>query len=196
MLGGKAYWQMACSFLQYVAKNSPRCIAALKPIPVSHVHPTLFLPPELSVYRHLVFDAASTVTFEVGCPCGSRVLKLSGYYMPTESRSHVHVFVGPLRVECQDCHLVSDFFDTRKHGYDGEQDCNTHMIGEGVADDCACPSCGLKRMIIYANFTYSRGDDLPNWMSERPQDFFDGFNLIGKCTGCYQTCEIASFECD
>jgi hypothetical protein len=105
------------------------------------------------------------------------------------------IFAGPLFLECTHCGAVSEFFDSRRHGYDGEQGCNTHFVGEGQPDRFACTRCGVAPLIVRANFHYDGVEDFNGEMRKRPQDFFDGLDIVGMCTGCGSLVEITSFEC-
>jgi hypothetical protein len=184
---------MTHDHIQFVHEHPPRCIANLKPKPVEHAVPTLRLPSLDSVYHN--YDSDNTASFLVSCPCGCPSVYLLGHDVAANARSRDTVYVGPLRLECSVCLLVSEFFDSRKHGYDGEQGVNTHIIGEGEPDRYACPICGVTPMIISANFHYQDFADLATEMRKRAQDFFDGFDVVGQCTQCHSVIEITSCEC-
>ena len=186
---------MDTSFLQYVAGHPPRCIAQVNPKPVCHVHPTLVLPPSLSIYRSGRYSAVDTATFAIGCPCGAPTAMLTGFYALTDSFPPNGVFVGPLGIECLECDRATGFFDSREHGFDGEQGCNTHLIGEGIPDRFTCPSCRLARMSVYANFSYHSIEELDHAKWQHSKDYFSSFDVVGQCAGCSQVMEIASFEC-
>ena len=180
---------MASAHLEYVSQNPPRCVAHLHPIFTQHSKPTLFLSSECSVYRHGGYNVEDIVSFVIGCPCGERAVYLSAYNVKTD------VFVSPLSIECCACGRISEFFDTRKHGYDGEQGVNTHMVGKGNPERFGCPLCGVAPMFLSPNFCYQGIEDLRHDMRERLQDFFSGLDVVGQCTSCNQVVEIASFEC-
>ena len=185
---------MATQHVEHVLRNPPRCVATLKPMPVQAIKPTLALPPHLSVY-HGRNDANVTASFIIGCPCGQRGVFLLGHCETAEDDAQGTIFVGPLGIECPKCGLDCEFFDTRKHGYDGEQGINTHLFGEGRPDRFACPKCGIAPMFVRCNFCYGNTDYSIEEMRRRPQDFFDGFDVVGQCTNCNHVVEIASFEC-
>ena len=185
---------MVSEYIQYVHEHPPRCIAGLNPKPTLHFEPTLRLPPHLTVY-YGQYDVADTVSFVIGCPCGNRAVYLLGYFIETGGRHNDSIFVGPLSLECPKCGLISEFFDTRQHGYDGEQGINTHTIGEGKPDKFACPHCGEAQMIVSPNFCYQGAEDFQGEMQERLQEFFGGFDVVGQCTRCNALVEITSFEC-
>jgi len=118
-----------------------------------------------------------------------------GYYVTTEGRREDTVFVGPLSLECLKCGAVSEFFDTRRHGYDGEQGVNTHIVGEGRPDRFACPRCGESPVIACANFSYQGVEDFRGEMRKRTQDFFNTLDVVAQCMKCNALIEVTSFEC-
>jgi hypothetical protein len=177
--------------IRYVREHPPRCIAALSPKPVDHAVPTLRLPLFDSIYGN--YDHENTASFIVNCPCGCPSVYLLGYHI-TNKKNETGV-VGPLGIECSMCRMVSEVFDTRKHGYDGEQGVNTYHVGEGTPERFICPVCGAVPMIVNANFHYSDFAGLRSDMRTRAQDFFDGFDVVGQCTRCNSVIEITSFEC-
>jgi hypothetical protein len=178
--------------IQYVLEHPPRCIAALRPKPVVLAVPTLRLPRNYSIYQG-TYDHEDIASFVVGCTCGCPSVYLLGYYITDKKK--FSGFVGPLSIECSACSLVSEVFDTRKHGYDGEQGVNTHYVGEGVPTRFNCPICGVVPMIVSTNFAYSDFAKLPSDMRARAQDFFDGFDIVCQCTRCNSVIEVTSFEC-
>jgi hypothetical protein len=182
------------SVIQYVHQHPPRCVIGLRPKPTSHSNPTIRLPSHLSVYGGL-YDSSHIASFLIGCPCGHQSAYLLGYYVNIEPRAEDTIFVGPLSLECPKCRQVTAFFDTRKHGYDGEQGINTHMIGEGNPHRFACPDCGVTPLILCVNFSYQGTEDLKGNMRQRLQDFFEGVDIVGQCTQCTSLIEITSFEC-
>jgi hypothetical protein len=185
---------MSSEQVQHVPRKPPRCITDLNPNPTRHSKPTLLLPPELSVY-HGPYNLADTASFVIGCPCGERAVFLLGYYAETDNHRMDNIFVGPLSIECPKCGVVSEFFDTRKHGYDGEQGVNTHIIGDGNPDRFACPHCGVAPMVLCPNFCYQGVESFRGEMRDRSQDFFGGLDVVGQCTRCNAIVEIAAFEC-
>ena len=163
----------------------------VNPKPVDQAVPTLRLPSLHSIYSN--YDRANTASFVVKCPCGCPSVYLSGYYVTNDREDTV--FVGPLRIECSVCSQVSEFFDSRTHGYDGEQGVNTLIVGKGKPDRSSCPICGIVPMIVSVNFHYSDLEHLGSEMRKRAQDFFDGLDVTGQCTHCDSVIEITSFEC-
>ena len=187
----------AQEFVQHVHQNPPRCISNLRPKPVTSCKPTHRLPLHLSVYHGeyavVPDDVLGTASFLLNCPCGFSSAVLLGYYVSDETEDVG--FVGPLSLDCARCHQITEFFDTRKHGYDGEQGVNTYLIGEGTPDRWACPHCGVISLIVCAKFSYQGVEDFCGEMRQRPQDFFGGFDLLGQCTNCNTVFEITNFEC-
>jgi hypothetical protein len=190
---------MTREYIQYVHQHPPRCIIELMSVPTKHSKPTFRLPPDLSVY-HSGYgeegEESDTASFIIGCSCGHRAVNLLGYYVSSETSRGSVGFVGPLSLECEKCGKLSTFFDSRKHGYDGEQGVNTYIIGEGKSDKFACPRCGPTLLIVCANFTYHGAEDSSELMQKnRTQDFFRGFDVAGQCLKCNGLIEITSFEC-
>jgi hypothetical protein len=160
----------------YVRRHPPRCIRELQPTP---------LPPEKGV------------CFAIGCPCGERSSHPLGYEIWSND---VELFAGPLAIECAACGRVAELFDTRQHGFQGEHGVNSHYTGEGERSRFSCPHCGVVPLFLHAAFSF--GDDWALYENkggpqenERPQDFFDGFTLTGKCRQCGQELIVAGFEC-
>ncbi len=190
--------------IQYVREHPPRCIASLNPKVVEHAIPTLRLPWLDSIY-HENYDWENTVSFMLRCPCGFPSIYLLGYCVNVDNASTETGFVGPLSIECSKCSTIAEIFDTRKHGYDGEQGVNTCIwVNLHVFKPCyrrrgarhyACPICGVTPLIVSANFHYTDFEDLGPEMRKRAQDFFDGFDVVGQCTRCHSVIEITSFEC-
>jgi predicted RNA-binding Zn-ribbon protein involved in translation (DUF1610 family) len=191
---------MPSEFVQYVLQHPPRCISGVNPEPTPHSKPTLKLPRHLSVYHGQYGErdiaGVDTASFVIGCSCGCRAAYLLGYYVISYGRHRDTVFVGPLSLECSKCGAICEFFDTRKHGYDGEQGVNTCIIGKGRPDRFACPRCGEKPVIVRANFSYQGVEEFQGEMRERRQDFFNTFDVVAQCTNCNAQVEVTSFECD
>lgn len=191
---------MPNEFLQYVYQHPPRCISGVNVKPTEHSKPTLRLPSNLSVYHGQYGEGdihgVDTVSFVIGCPCSCRAVHLLGYYATSESRRNDRVFVGPLSLECPKCGVVSNFFDARQHGHDGEQGINTHITGKGKPDRFACPHCGEAPVVVYVNFSYQGGEEFRDEMRERKQDFFNTLDVAVECTKCSDLIEVTSFECD
>lgn len=182
------------AYIQFVHDHPPRCIVGLNPMPTQALKPTLQLPPHLTVY-HGLGGEPNPASFVIGCPCGNRAVNLLGYYVFIDDRKRTRIFVGPLSLECPKCGVTKEFFDTRKHGWDGEQGVNTHITGEGSPDRFACPRCGIQPMIVAAEFFYSEPYDTPSGGQARSQDFFGGIAVLAQCTCCNSLVEVTSFEC-
>jgi hypothetical protein len=185
-------------FIEFVNSHPPRCVVGLNPKPVQATLPTMLLPPSLSVFNgvsaEINSDSCPSPSFVIGCPCGHRSVYILGYDVPIDETDTV-VFVGPLRLECTQCGAVSELFDTRVHGFDGEHGINTHYIGEGAPTRFKCPRCGEVPFIVCAIFSYSGFDELYGKAREKPEDFFDDFTLTGQCGRCNSVVEVTSFEC-
>lgn len=186
---------MVSDIVQYVRQHPPRCIGTLRPEPSSPKRPTVLLPPHLSIYHKLRGEAAS-VSFTIGCSCGNRAVYLLGYYAFIEGRRQDRFFVGPLGLSCPECGAILELFDTREHGYDGEQGINTNIVGNGEPDSYECPQCGATPMILQPTFSYRDVEWPEGPMRERVQDYFDTFDITGTCARCKEVIEITWFECD
>jgi len=191
---------MATEFIKFVHDHPPRCVADLNPKPTAQFEPSIKLPSHLTVFHDLCdpqeSDYYDTVSFVIGCPCGKRAVHLLGYHITTEGRRPDAFLVGPLSIECNECKLIFPFFDTRLHGYDGEQGVNTHSIGHGAPEVFRCPHCGPQPLIISASFTYVVDNEFKGVSRERPQDFFTGIVILAQCTKCNSLIEATWFECD
>jgi hypothetical protein len=165
----------------------PRCISGLSS------HAVALRPPTI-LARNSVFqfplNGAKTRCFAIGCSCGEPAAFLLGYHVRDEANAEG--FVGPLSLRCSNCKAVMEFFDTRMHGHDGEQGCNTYIVGNGTPDAFSCPRCGVAPFSLTVVFDYADSKPFPD---ERPEDFFTGFSVLGKCTKCDSIVEITSFEC-
>lgn len=185
---------MALDDIQYVSLHPPRCITTLNPKPVEHSKPTLLLPRHLTIY-HDGYDPSATASFIIGCPCGCRSVHLRGYYTTSKDSNSDGGFVGPLSIECTHCSAISEFFDTRKHGYDGEQGVNTYIVGKGKPDSFICLGCRAAKLLICANFSYQAFENFGPEMRKQPQDYFDTLDIVGQCMHCHALIEVTSFEC-
>lgn len=179
---------MLTEYVQYVHQHAPRCIAALCPRPIQRPAPTVFLPADLSVFRCWDDDDDThSAFFSLGCRCGHRLLSLLAH--------RCEGLTGPLAVRCPACGTTAALFDTREHGYDGEQGCNTYAVGTGEPVRYTCPPCGGEDFCLSAGFSYSDpGYLIAKWPGSA-QEFFGGFHLLGQCQRCRAVVEIVSFEC-
>ena len=175
---------MPSEFVQYVHQHPPRCLFGVNAKPIGHSKPTLRLPWHLSIYhgQYGVDDirGVDTASFVIGCPCIVARLSL-GYYVTSEGQRKDTVFVGPLSLECPKCGEVSEFFDTRKHGHDGEQGINTYIIGKGKPNRLPVPAVGKRPVIVCVNFSYQEVERFRSEMRERKQDFFNTLDVVAQC---------------
>lgn len=188
---------MPSTFVEYVQSNPPTCLAGVNSKPARCPMPALAYPNEFispGKYSDREVLDIHTVPFQIGCSCGCFVVFLLGHNKVSEYRK-LPIFVGPLGIECSECEKVSEFFDTRKHGYDGEQGVNTHITGTGRPKRFACPSCRSLPTSLYARFTYQGVERFSGEMKVRPQDFFDTLDIVVQCSGCNVAVEVISFEC-
>jgi hypothetical protein len=175
------------------ATQFPRCIVGLRPRPAAALRPDILSPNTVYPIHQWQRSVRDVSAFAIGCPCGHPAVFLLGYFVTDGGGAKG--FVGPLGLECAKCEAISEFFDTRSHGYDGEQGCNTYVIGEGKPDRFICPRCGVMPFIIRADFSYPEDDCFAAFMKERPQDFFASLSIAGQCMNCNSLIEITSFEC-
>ena len=190
---------MPSKFVEYVHAKPPRCLSMVSAKPTERLIPTIKKPPHESIYYGdygKPGDIEGTASFIVGCSCGCFLVYLLGYNVMPEN-GHDSVFVGPLGLECPRCGAVAEFFDTRKHGYDGEQGVNTHYVGTGDPSRVACPTCGETPMFVCVNFSYNQGvENFEGEMAKRSQDFFNTLDVVVQCSKCNCSIEVTSFECD
>jgi hypothetical protein len=121
---------------------------------------------------------------------------LLGYYDEIDDPRDEPFLVDPLSLSCPECELISEVFDSRKHGFDGEQGVNTYVVIEGTPVRFACPRCQATRLVMQANFSYQGYESFDGEMAERLEDYFNTFDITGRCTRCAAVIEITWFECD
>jgi hypothetical protein len=107
------------------------------------------------------------------------------------------VFIAPFALECATCSTVTELFDPRLHGYDGEQHSSAGMTGQGPRQYFVCAACQqtLFEIAVSLDYPFDDAEFEAGDVGERPQDYFAGFSLDGQCCHCHTTLEIAGYEC-
>jgi hypothetical protein len=165
----------------YAYRRPPGCIKELNPIPLERNQGDLI--------RHYL-----TAYFRVNCPCGERSCCLLGYFHDGEGPNPANSFVGPLALKCSDCGRISELFDARLHGHDGEKGCDGNLVGAGQRVHFLCPHCGAAPMALFAGFSYDRLSYDPLDIDSRPQDIFAWFSLCGDCSRCGKRVKVIDLQ--
>ncbi len=131
--------------------------------------------------------------YKIGCNCGSNKQKLLGYLLESQSLPGEVVFVGPLSIECSSCGKRSLFFDSERHGYDGEHDSSVAMSGTGEPQYWICPQCDSAIVEIEVQMMYNVEPDEED--EERAEDFFSEIAVACKCVKCNKTFNATSIDC-
>ena len=177
---------MSNKYVEYSRHFPPRCIRALNPVSVADV------PPEVRLHDAMLY-------FRVSCPCGEKVVHLLGYNYHDAAYPKDDVFLGPLAIECPKCSRISELMNPEIHGYDGEQDGSCTRTGEGERIRYETPCCGQTKLELLPGFSYNMEDFDEDFAgreeAQRPQDFFDWFQLCGRCSSCGAWHAITDFEC-
>jgi rubredoxin len=118
---------------------------------------------------------------------------LLGYILESQSLPGEMVFVGPLSIECPSCGKRSVFFDSERHGYDGENESSVAMRGSGEPQHWSCPQCESTTVEIEVQMTYNVEPDEEN--EERAEDFFSEISVACKCRKCDKTFNATSIDC-
>jgi hypothetical protein len=166
---------------EYATRHPPRCLRGLSTVP--QVDPVPGLDRQ-----------ADEASFRVACPCGERACYVLGYFWEGEGPTPRNIFVGPLALECPQCGRVSEFIDTRQHGYNGEQGCDGNMTGEGPRVRFPCPQCGEVPLAVTAVFSYDGHEYDPLDPKARPQDYFGSVGVCGECSRCGKRILNIGFE--
>ena len=131
--------------------------------------------------------------FQIGCPCGEDSVELLGYEAESQAAPGEGVFIGPLGMRCVSCGTESEIMDPETDGYNGEIDSNTTMRGSGVRTSWRCPQCKNSR--VHAAVVFAYQVEVDEEMAERPEDFFDVFQLFAVCCQCGELREVTAFDC-
>jgi hypothetical protein len=166
-----------CPLVELAWREPPRCLAGFRAVPLKR--------PLRGMER-----SSELAYFELNCRCGGEHLFALGYLEDDD------LFLGPLAAECATCSVVTELMNPEVHGYNGEIDSNSTMVGEGPRRRYPCPGCGEEGMRLFPWFIY-RDERDEEWLeSERPrQDYFGAFGLHGECRRCGRLCDVTSFEC-
>lgn len=138
-------------------------------------------------------DESNSRVYKIGCTCGSYEQELLGYSLKSQSMPSETIFVGPLSIECPLCGRRTLFFDSERHGYDGEHDSSVAMGGTGEPQHWICPTCLNAIFEIEVCMTYNVEPD--EEYIERREDFFSEIAVVCKCTNCYGEFNVTSITC-
>lgn len=137
---------------------------------------------------------ADSVAWPLTCSCGGTTGQFLGYPSPSGDW-----LLSPLAFRCSKCAMVTDVFDSNRHGYNSEigsgGGCG-YPLGTGEPTAFACPKCSGTDFSVSGHFMHSHFDiieDEPE-LEPRAQDFFDSVDFRGTCTGCGATVGFANFE--
>ncbi len=189
----------------YFRDHPPRCIAGFVARPTTL--PGVVFDGHVSMSQ-LHFEVPSDVTihapehinpvFALSCRCGSDQHYVHCHRWSNPDYRNQVVILSPLDLECAACRVITPLLDTDAHGYDAE-------LGHGVATARGrgervvfeCPTCGRQPIQAFVRFEYP--DDLFDGdfpaFTEREQELFTWFNLVGRCPRCSQVLPVADFEC-
>jgi hypothetical protein len=143
-------------------------------------------------------DRRQSVPFELSCRCGARAFEILGFYVPATDGASESMFVGPLALRCSVCGAKNHLMDPRHDGYDGELGDSAGITGEGERCPYSCVACQSRLFQVSVVLEYSVEDEeMQDWpdLAARPQDFFTGFSLLGRCDPGEHSHDIVSYEC-
>jgi hypothetical protein len=200
----------------YFQDNPPRCIKEFKTEPVSlggvefDGHPSLEVSLNPVVNRKIHTPVNINTVFRLRCGCGHTKAYILGRYRPIPKEYHQafgpFFFDAPLALRCEFCNTVTELFDARTHGYNGEMGLSSIRSGNtetgkdresGERTEFKCEKCGPVPIEAIVRFEYP--DDLFDEglcaFAGREQDLFTWFSVVGRCSRCGQLIEVTDFEC-
>lgn len=142
--------------------------------------------------------------WSLACSCGATQGKVLGHSLKDCNPKYdgSPVFVSPLAFECSACGKTTEIIDTQEHGYNSEigklegGGGDSNYRGSGERQPIPCPQCNASEFSVTARFLHSHFDlidDEPE-LEPRAQEFFDGFDCVGKCAACNAESSLAGFE--
>jgi hypothetical protein len=143
-------------------------------------------------------ERQQAVPFELSCKCGSRAFEILGFYVSGADEDSESMFVGPLALRCPACGATNHLMDPRQDGYDAELGDSAAITGDGDRCPYHCAECQSTLFQVSAVLEYSVEDEeMQDWpeLAARPQDFFTGFILLGRCDPGEHLHDIVSYEC-
>jgi hypothetical protein len=93
--------------------------------------------------------------FALRCQCGSTVGRILGYLTINDAYPHREIFIGPLALECSECHRVIEMMDPQYDGYEAKLGYCYSMRGEGPRSTFKCSKCGTEWMETVVGLEYS-----------------------------------------
>jgi hypothetical protein len=104
-----------------------------------------------------------------------------------------NILLPPIRLGSPTAQRAWFEFDPARDGFNGEMGHADPL--RGPLKSLVCPKCSGRLFTCSIELSYSDESlDLPG-LAERPQDFFDWFVLVTKCTSCSATRIAADWEC-
>lgn len=138
------------------------------------------------------------VRFQLSCPCGASEFAILGHPMVSQAGSGQRVLTAPVSLTCQTCGKARVLFDPKGDGYDAEIGCPGDTTEQGEPESFVCSGCGGSALHAAVSLEYSLEDDEMDDckpLADRPQDFFTGLMLYGKCPRCNRLAEVLDYEC-
>lgn len=194
---------------RYFRDNPPRCVERFEVEPVSlsevefdgHPGTDAFLDPVVNGKIHAPVNI--NTVFRLRCGCGHTKAYVLGRYRPMPKEYHQacgpFFFDAPLALQCESCNAVSELFDARIHGYNGEMGLSWIRPEEESEEreKFKCEKCGPVPMEVIVRFEYPDDlfDEEPCGFAGREQDLFTWFSVLGRCSRCQQLIEVTDFEC-
>ena len=139
-----------------------------------------------------------SVRLQIACTCGAGDLSILGFPMAAPSSPKTSIFAAPLSIACHACNKTERVFSPDCDGYDGEIGSSAGVVGSGAPSKFPCPKCGQTTFHAAVALEYSiRDEEMEDEeeLAARPQDFFTGFSLFGKCTRCGHLARVTDYEC-
>jgi hypothetical protein len=133
------------------------------------------------------------VQVELSCPCGGNAGALLGHPLKGLNKKYdgPEIFVSPLAFRCGACGKTLELLDTERHGYHGELGASAKLRGQGRRSSFRCPRCSGTDFqpavaLSYAGATLDLWEDSDEDDDDevKVEDYFEGFELRGKCSRC------------
>jgi len=137
-------------------------------------------------------------SWRLSCPCGHRVGNILGHRLGVLKPDFEDWdwLVSPIAFRCQRCDREAEILDTAQHGFasecfllDGQGFSCVAYRGEGAKTSFRCPTCQGTGWEVTVALTYDLGAIADVAEDEQlaitqPMDFFDRYELTGRCPHC------------
>jgi Zn finger protein HypA/HybF involved in hydrogenase expression len=125
-----------------------------------------------------------SVIRQFACECGSQFGKITA-----GGGFDLNLWWDPLIFACNKCKKEHHFFDSRKHGYEGQLGLGERSASSDVSVTVMCPECASSSLKFSGSFFYNiEIDDLEQLVAEEnienASDLYDALSI--KCT-----CELS-----